>query len=237
MQTLHYSALERLAVQKPVDRVDFIASIAHGKRVFDLGALDETAVDAKQDTDNWLHARLCNVGEEVVGVDNSTLVPEGGLQTASNGRIIKGDIFRLNEVVSAWWKPDIVVAGELLEHLPDTHAFLASLRNAEGLRGAKFVFSTPNACAWHNALIGIFGRESMHRDHLQIYSYKTLRTLFERAGVELQELRPYHARFPEMVASSKGIRRIGVTGFEKLVNGLESFSPMMSAGWIGVATL
>lgn len=237
LQTLNYSALERIALPRPVDRLDFISRRVRGKTVFDLGALDETAIDAKMASNMWLHARLCTEAASVIGIDNSPRLPTGGMDTVNGGRIIHANIFDLKPVVERYGQPGIIVAGELIEHLPDTEGFLKSLATNKSLRGVEFVFSTPNACAWHNALIGLASFESMHPDHLQIYSYKTLRTLFGRAGIELRELVPYHARFSEMINDSWGMTRLGVKGFQGLVNVLEFLTPALAAGWVGVARL
>lgn len=237
MRPLRYTALEGVKVARPGDRLDQIVSRVRGRAVFDLGALDETAYMSKQGNDRWLHARLCAAAREVIGIDNSPLVPVEGLETASNGSIINADIFALSGVAARYGKPDVIVAGELIEHLPDTLAFLRSLKACQELRGAEFVFSTPNACSWHNILIGLAGRESTHPDHLQIYSYKTLRTLFNRAGIELQDLAPYRVRFDEMIGNTKGATRLGARVFQACTNVLEGIAPMLSAGWVGVARL
>jgi len=237
LKPLRYTALEKVTVPRPVDRLDFFASKVEGKVVFDLGALDETAFDAKMKDGSWLHARLCASARSVVGIDNSPRLPAGGMATVNGGRIIHADIFDLGPVIERHGRPDIIIAGELIEHLPDTSRFLASLNGNPALRGAEFAFSTPNACCWHNAAVGLAGRESMHQDHLQIYSYKTLRTLFARSGIDLRELVPYHVRFTEMISGTSGLTRLGVRGFQGLINALESLVPMLSGGWIGVAKL
>jgi hypothetical protein len=237
LPSLTYSAVEKISLPRPSDRLGLIESHASGKRVFDLGALDETAFEAKQSNGLWLHDRLCRVALEVVGVDNSVKVPADGLATAQNGRIVRADIFSLGNTVSAYGKPDLVVIGELIEHLPNTLGFLQSLKRCTELTGVDLVFSTPNACSWHNLLIGLVGRESMHKDHLQVYSYKTLRTLFDRAGIELLALHPYHVRFDEMIKQTRGAKRLSVKAFQAVVNGLENLSPILSGGWVGVARL
>lgn len=237
MPRLSYSALESLKLARPVERVHFLAKQVGFTRVFDLGALDETAWQAKKGTSSWLHARLCEVATEVIGIDSSELVPDTGLETAPNGRIIRADICNLYPVIERYGRPDVIVAGELIEHLPDTLAFLRSLKKDTRLAGVTFVFSTPNACCWHNAIIGLAGRESMHGDHLQVYSYKTLRTLFDRADIELRSLQPTYARFPEMIAATSGLQRGGVIAFQRTVNLLEWAFPAMGAGWVGVATI
>jgi hypothetical protein len=237
VEHLSYSALESFRVPRPVDRLEYIERLVDGKTVFDLGALDETAVDAKKDSGDWLHARLCGRAAKVVGIDNSPLVPSEGLVTRTNGRIINADIFDLSPIIREHGKPDVIVAGELIEHLPNTLELLHSMKQNALLRDVVLVFSTPNACSWHNFLIGLAGRESTHQDHLQIYSYKTLRTLFARAGIDLVSLAPYHASFQEMVSSQRGAAKATVLGFQKVVNALEWLTPVLGAGWIGTARL
>ncbi len=237
MQPIQYSALEKVSVLRPVDRLEFLQDQAAGKFVFDLGALDETAYKAKQTSETWLHARLCRSAKAVVGLDNSDLIPDTGLTTASNGRIIRANIFDLQATIDECGRPDIIVAGELVEHLPDTNAFLHSLRSCNALKGVEVIVTTPNACCWHNFLIGLAGRESMHKDHLQIYSYKTLRTIFERNGFQVQLLRPYFARFPEMIETDRAAISIAARGFQKTVNALEFAAPILSAGWIVKTTV
>lgn len=237
MKPLSYAALEGLELLRPVRRLDFLAQQVHGKRVFDLGALDETAVDAKRDSGQWLHARLCSSAASVVGIDNSAALPEEGLTTDNGGRIIRGDIFDLSPVIARYGVPDVIVAGELIEHLPDTTLFLRSLAENTDLKGVELIFSTPNACCWHNWFVGIAGRESMHKDHLQVYSYKTLRTLFARAEIDLVALVPCRASFYEMIDSASPMGRLTVTAFQAVINTLEFATPALSAGWIGVARL
>lgn len=237
LQPLAYTALERIRLPRPVDRLDWIAAQASGKFVFDLGALDETAYEKKQHADTWLHARLSKSAKRVIGLDNSRLVPAEGLDTGANSRIVNRNIFDLGSVIDEFGAPDLVVAGELIEHLPDVGAFLASLRAVEGLHDTTFVMSTPNACAWHNWMIGLASMESTHQDHLAIYSYKVLRTLFERNGFEVLQLQPYHARFHEMLATSTGLANVATRLFQGTVGICETIAPIMSGGWIIVSRI
>lgn len=232
MRPLRYSALEPVSTPRPVDRLDHLEGQVRGAKVFDLGALDETAYRAKQTSTSWLHARLCGSAGSVVGIDSSLLVPDEGLTTAPNGKIIRANIFDLQGTVDQYGRPDVIVAGEIIEHLPDTGALLQSLKQTRSLAGTRLLVSTPNACCWHNLLIGLAGRESMHRDHLQVYSYKVLATLFDRHGYDVDTITPYHAKFPEMIEANQGVVSIAVKVFEKTVNVLETLSPMLSGGWI-----
>ena len=87
---LKYETLERLTVPPPVERVSFIAGLCRGRRVLDIGCLDETAL-LKQDTSHWLHRRIGDVAKEVVGIDSSDSLSHDGLVTGPSSRILKGN--------------------------------------------------------------------------------------------------------------------------------------------------
>ena len=120
--------------------------------------------------------------------------------------------------------PDIVVAGELIEHLENPLAFLRSFRCIPRLKGKSLVLSTPNATAIHNCLIAFANRESTHPDHLSIFSFKTISTLFSRAGYESWHITPYHAEFAEMKERNYGIRKNLVVGSEAAIKLVEKIS-------------
>jgi hypothetical protein len=197
--------------------------------VLDLGALDETAYRTKRGKGSWLHERIASVAKGVIGIDSSMAVPSEGIVTGEHSRIIRGDVLCPGEVTSRLqFVPDVVVAGELIEHLPDPLSFLTGIASAKGLQGSTLLFTTPNATAAHNVLIGLSGRESTHVDHLCILSYKTIHTLCRRAGFAEWSLIPYHSNFAEMRARHSGLSGIGVAVGEKAIRGIEWLFP--SAG-------
>jgi len=236
MRPLAYTPLERLAVPRPVDRIAYLREAARGRVVLDLGALDETAWQLKQDDGTWLHRELARVAKEVVGIDSSTMVPEAGMVTGATSRILRlriDDLGRLPDLRAF----DVVVAGELIEHLPDASSFLVSLRGAGFRPGAELLLTTPNATGLHNVVLACMRRESAHRDHLAVYSYKTLSTLCLRAGFSEWRLVPYFVRFTEMRNAQRGLARAGVGIAERLINATEWLFPMLAGGWIVHARL
>lgn len=237
-QRLAYTPLERISVAHPVDRLQYIVDACAGRRVLDLGAMDETAWKCKRGRGTWLHEELAKVAEEVDGVDNSEVVPPSGLVTAPNARIRHGNIMELNTLLAALDRiPEVVVAGELIEHLESPLAFLRQFQQARELAGSVLIFSTPNATALHNILIGAARRESTHHDHLCILSYKTLTTLCRRAGFSNWSIVPYYCRFTEMENRHSGITRVGIRAAERVINCLEWTFPLLSFGYIVQARL
>src|SRR5688500_1485267 len=196
---LRYEPLERLGVPRPVDRIEFVAAACRARAVLDLGAMDETAYNSKRGRGTWLHEASAATAHRVIGVDDSDLVPESGLVTSANSEIRRGDVTAIDDWLEVnAFIPEVVVAGELIEHVPNPLQFLRSLRSSERLRGCTLIVTTPNATAVHNVAIGFLSRESTHHDHLCILSYKTLNTLFHRAGFSKWEIVPYHSTFTDM---------------------------------------
>lgn len=225
--------LERLRVPRPVDRVSFVKDHCRGKMVLDLGAMDETAYAAKQASGTWLHEEIAEVASQVLGIDRSPLLPPDGIRTGRNAVIRRGDSMQLDDCLrSNDFLPDVIVAGELIEHIENPLLFLKNIKAIDRLKGKALILSTPNATAIHNCLMGLLSRESTHQDHLCILSFKILCTLCLRSGFEGWEIFPYFARYTEMRQRNSGIRRALVLGGEKVINGLEWLFPMMCFGYI-----
>lgn len=228
MPKLAYVPFERLQLRSPVDRTKYIIERCRGRKVLDLGCYDETAV-VKLGTQHWLHGEISKVAYSVVGVDNSEQIPEAGLQTGQNSRILRGDVTRLEEFARSQ-EVEVIVAGELLEHLAHPLEFLTDLHAL--FPGRELVLSTPNATSLTNAALALAQRESSHRDHLQVFSYKTLNSLCQRAGFADFEIIPYYVRFTELALRSSGLQRTLVNGAEQLVNLGERLFPLLAGGLI-----
>jgi 2-polyprenyl-3-methyl-5-hydroxy-6-metoxy-1,4-benzoquinol methylase len=238
MEALRYEPLEALRVSRPVDRLAYVADACRGRHVLDLGAMDETAFAQKRGHGTWLHERIAAVAKSVLGIDNSEVVPLAGLATGPNARIVRGDIGELELLLGRLeFRPEVVIAGELIEHVPNPLAFLEGLAATPTLAGCTLLVTTPNATAAHNVAIGLLSRESTHRDHLCILSYKTLTTLCRRAGLADFAIIPYRSAFIEMRARHAGARAAVVAVGEKVVNAVEWMFPLLSFGWIVHARL
>jgi methyltransferase family protein len=230
---LRYTALERVGAPRPVDRISYIARECAGRYVLDLGAMDETAWQAKRGHGTWLHEEISRTARRVDGIDNSALIPDEGLRTGPNSIIRRGDVANPERLLAGLGAPpDVVLAGELIEHLENPLQFLTRFAALPSLSGKTLILTTPNATALHNVLIGLARRESTHHDHLCILSYKTLATLCKRAGFPEWKIIPYFARFTEMQERHSGLARLAVRAAERMVNLLEWLFPLLSFGYI-----
>jgi SAM-dependent methyltransferase len=123
---LTYETLERLNVAKPVDRLDFIARACRGRRVLDLGCLDETAL-VKRETEHWLHGRIGKDASSVIGIDMSDRLPDEGLATGPISRIYKGDATDPKIPVSDD-EIEVIIAGEFIEHIDSPLRFFQTMK-------------------------------------------------------------------------------------------------------------
>ncbi len=229
MASLTYTPFERISLVRPVQRVRWIAQQAVGRRVLDLGCYDETALH-KRGSGVWLHEEMAKGAQSVTGIDSSPKVPADGLRTGANSSIHPGDVMQLAAMTPLTGAADLLVAGEIIEHLPNTSDFFAGIKRQ--FPGRELIATTPNATSFTNAGLGLIARESCHPDHIQIYSFKTLNTLCLRAGFEAWEIRPYYVSYGEMILNSRGLKRLVVQAMEKVVNAIEWAFPVLAGGYI-----
>jgi 2-polyprenyl-3-methyl-5-hydroxy-6-metoxy-1,4-benzoquinol methylase len=226
---LKYETLEKIQVQRPVDRLDFIVACCVGKVVLDIGCFDETAL-VKRETKHWLHGRLAANAKSVVGIDNSSKIPSEGLRTANNSMIYRGDGVHPEESFAKRSEYDVIVAGEFIEHIPNPLEFFGEMKIK--FAGRELIISTPNGVSFANTLLGVIGREVQHHDHLHNFTFKILNTLCLRSGFKSWEIIPYHFYATEMILNSHGAKRVFVKLIEHLIKLVEWFFPLLSFGYI-----
>lgn len=226
---LTYDSLERLSPTRPVDRLDWLSEQCLGKTVLDIGCYDETAL-VKRDTSHWLHGRLSAVALRVIGIDNSSKIPVGGLKTGSNAMIYRGDGVHVDAAQIGESQINIIVAGEFIEHIESPLEFMRTIKRQ--YPGCRLLMSTPNGGCFANTLMGVFGREVQHPDHLQNFTFKVLNTLCLRAGFDRWTLLPYRFYATEMILNSTGIKKAAAVATQQFIRGVERMFPLLSFGYI-----
>ncbi len=220
-----HPAAERLSLSRPVRRLAHLSDRVAGRRVLDLGCYDETAL-VKKGTGSWLHEELGKTAASLVGVDASSSIPDAGIDTGFSV-IHRGDAYRLDPEVCG--DPEVIVAGELIEHVPDPVAFVTALRTS--FPDAEVILTTPNTTAITNVWLAPLRRESMHPDHLFVMSFTSLQTTLSRAGATDAVVRPYHTSYAEFRTGSKLRRVIGGIA-EGTVRLVERVIPLWSGGFV-----
>ena len=190
---------EPLAPRQPlprtsqVDRDQYVLDLCRGKKVLHLACAAWPATEMWCDDGSLLHLRMSEVTDRLAGFDWS----EQGLKVLRD-RGVK-DLHRLNlldaqQVEEGWdklgFEPDLVIAGELLEHLDRAGMVLESCRRMMS-PSCRFIITVPNAFSFRSLLHVLRGYEKVAPDHVSYYSYSNVRELAERNGFEMETVNWY----------------------------------------------
>ena len=169
-----------------VDRVAELLRICTDKKVLHLGCADVPCT--LQRGEELLHYKLAKVTspDKLFGLD----ISEEGITTLRElgyDNLIVGDVTKINTELSQL-DLDVILAGEIIEHLTNPGLFLVSLMPIMKNK-AELIITTPNATSIKAALRALFRRkERVHPDHNNYYSYCTLKHFLERLGFECKDI-------------------------------------------------
>lgn len=176
-----------------VSRDEYILRACRGMDVLHLGCSDAPYTKSKYRSGRLLHASLRDVANKLVGVDIDEESVEW-LRVYGFEDVFVHDVMKIDELLKRIdFQPEVIVAGELLEHLAQPYDFLLGIRSIMQ-SDTLLIVSVPNAFSVRGFFNSLFGREKTHPDHMAYYSYVTINSLLEAAGFNIIELLPY--RFP-----------------------------------------
>jgi SAM-dependent methyltransferase len=192
--------LVRLPRATVVDRLAFLSRLVTGRRVIHVGFADAGCTEMQQGAGTWLHARLAATAAALVGLD----LDKAGVENArAAGYEAYAVDCRDTEAVRALElaPAEVVVAGEVIEHLDAPGAFLDALATLVE-PGGLVALTTPNGNGLGNALLGILNIEVTHPDHVVSFTWRNLSTLLARHGWSVVEVHT-------AIATVKGARGSG----------------------------
>lgn len=168
-----------------ISRVEYLREQCRGRRVLHLGCSSGQFLQDRLERGSLLHAVLAEEAGELYGVD----VDEASLETMRgmgfhhlhHGNVEELDALNLPETF------DVVVAGDLLEHITRPGAMLDGVKRFLRKAG-RFIVSTNNAFGLHYQLRRWSGGYREHPEHVSFFSPETLVHLFERHGYRLEAM-------------------------------------------------
>lgn len=164
-------------------RVDMLAELCAGKRILHVGCCDHLPLlQLKRERGLWLHEVLTAVGVDCLGVDiDSTAVDEVTRKTGMNN-IIVGDVtcVGLDRIDQGSW--DIVVFGEIIEHIGNPVSFLRDFNDCYGEKVNYIVVTVPNARSLRSIANSLLGVERINTDHRFEFTPYTLMKVLYDAG-------------------------------------------------------
>lgn len=188
-----------------------LVEFARGKRVVHVGFVDEHRLETKLGQGTWLHARLAEAASSLVGLD---VEEEGVRWAAEHGFEAHAVDAQSPEAVAALGldPADVVIAGEVVEHLDAPGPFLHAMRELVGADGL-LVVTTPNAYRLLNFLAPLGGVELVHPDHTAWHSPHTLAALLARSGWALEGAAYYQNPAPRLSGLGGAAVRLGRAAF------------------------
>lgn len=165
-----------------VDRIDHLAELARGRRVIHVGFVDAGYQEMQESAGTWLHAHLERTASALIGID----LDETGVSRAREAgyEAYVADCRDPGALRELGIDPaELVIAGEVIEHLDDPGSFLEGLHGLVA-DGGTLVLTTPNASGLLNGAAAMAGAEINHPDHVLLFSWRTLTNLLARHGWE-----------------------------------------------------
>lgn len=174
------------------DRDSALLALAAGRRVLHVGCTDAPLTKSRIETGTLLHQALMRVSQQLHGVDIDA-EGIGVLQATFGGTYSACDVS--SNLPTLPFEPDLILAGDVIEHVPDQGSFVAGLRQlTERSAGCLVAISTPNALGIRLLLNTASGREIIHPDHCLMHSPETLHQLLVSHGLTLERLLYYNVQ-------------------------------------------
>jgi len=162
-----------------MDRYKMIIDICRGKKVLDVGCVGHDLNFRRNSV--WIHKLLRECAASVTGLDYDAKNVEQLNREGYKAVCADATDFELKETF------DVIVAGELIEHLPNPAGFLACAKKHLS-RDGLLILTTPNAQGAMYCLQNLlFGHELENPDHVCFYTPRTLACLLRKCGFELVE--------------------------------------------------
>jgi 2-polyprenyl-3-methyl-5-hydroxy-6-metoxy-1,4-benzoquinol methylase len=156
-----------------------LALVGSGKRVLDVGC-----------SSGYLARPLVANGCTVVGIEQDEAAAAAAREVCAE--VLVGDV----ETMELPFEPgsfDVVLCGDLIEHLRDPEAFLAGVRPFL-CEGGRLVLTTPNVANWTVRVALLAGRWRytdrgiLDRTHVHLFTRSTLVEALGRAGYRVETL-------------------------------------------------
>ncbi|MBW4550086.1 MAG: class I SAM-dependent methyltransferase [Aphanocapsa sp. GSE-SYN-MK-11-07L] len=162
-------------------KIHFVTQYSQDKDVLEIGCVAHDPETYK--SKYWVHKALKTVARTLVGID---LYADGIKYLQELGfNVLTADAQRFD----LGKKFDVIVAGDLIEHLDDFNGFLECCKKHMHA-DSKLLISTPNPWYWRHVVKAALSKEiSNNPEHTCWFCPRTLRQLVNRHGMEIGEIR------------------------------------------------
>jgi len=172
-----------------IKKEQLISELCKGKDVLDIGCIDHSFETALALGDDWLHKCIKAVSRSIIGMD---ILGEDIRKLNEKGFNIinaNAESFDLNRTF------DVIIAGDLIEHLSNIGLFLTSVRKHMHSHSVC-VITTPNPFNIEQSMKAIFENHiSVNREHTTWLDPVVMYETVIRSGLEIVDFRWIETRF------------------------------------------
>ncbi|MBM4776221.1 MAG: class I SAM-dependent methyltransferase [Archangiaceae bacterium] len=196
-------------------RFEVLDRLVRGRSVLHVGFADHLElIKQKREQGRWLHDRLLRSCRQVAGVDINVEAVEF-VRSLGISDVYAADL--LGEVPqvlrqNSW---DLILLGEVVEHLDNPVGFLSAIRAAWQSPETKLLVTVPNAFSVINIRMAMQNIEYINTDHRFWFTPFTISKVLRRAGWNVETL--------------------DLCQFDALPEGLRRFDPRDLVGRVGLS--
>jgi SAM-dependent methyltransferase len=161
----------------------FLMKLAEGRRVLHIGCADALVeVEEKAQEGRFLHTKLAQTARELWGCDIDAKGLDRLRELFGMEHLVLADAQNL-QLEDVGGQPfEMAIAAEVIEHLTNPGSLLEGVRRILA-RGGLFCITTPNgALSLKTFLHSLRAQEEVAPEHVVLFSFTSLTTLFERFG-------------------------------------------------------
>jgi 2-polyprenyl-3-methyl-5-hydroxy-6-metoxy-1,4-benzoquinol methylase len=168
--------LARILKAKRSDKDVEILKRCRNRKVLDVGCVGQVR---SYESKSWLHNQISEVAKELTGVDIDRI---GIDQLASKGyRVLHVDELRKDD------KFEVIVMGDVIEHIGDIQSFLAFYARHLTDDGI-LVITTPNPFSFRQVLhVFFYSKPSINREHTSNLDPITMLELIDRGNYQIED--------------------------------------------------
>jgi 2-polyprenyl-3-methyl-5-hydroxy-6-metoxy-1,4-benzoquinol methylase len=175
--------------REEVSKTALVEELCRGRSVLDLGCIDHSAETALALGHAWLHARIARVARSCVGVD--VLADEARALNERGYDIRVADVEQLS--LDATF--EVIVAGDLIEHLSNIGTFLEAVSQHMDSTSV-FIVTTPNPYNIEQVANGVFRNKTfVNEEHTVAIDPKAMYQLVARSPLAVADFRWVDTRF------------------------------------------
>jgi len=171
------------------DRVTYILNECKGKRVLHLGCTDWPWTEERIKNGLLLHPKLSATASFLAGVDADSAGVDAFRKLGFSETYVDNVEVFSNPAVRRE-KFDVIVAGEIIEHLENPGLFLRGVQKLM-TPSTELIITTVNAYCFFRFVYYVLRREDVHPDHNYYFSPVVLRKLITRCGLEVTDFKHY----------------------------------------------